>query len=72
MFLISCAATPKVWPVLPLWRLLVNQTQVGLVHQRRALQGVIDTLAPQLAMRDAAQLLIHDEGISASRAPTSP
>jgi hypothetical protein len=48
----------KVGAVLPFLRFLADQTQIGLVHQSRALQGVIGALSPETAARDAAQLFI--------------
>jgi hypothetical protein len=51
----------KVGPVLPFLRFLADQTQIRLVHQGRALQGVIGALSPETAAGDAAQLFI-DQG----------
>jgi hypothetical protein len=51
----------KVGPVLPFLRFLADKTQIHLVHQGCALQGVIGALSPEAAAGDAAQLLI-DQG----------
>jgi hypothetical protein len=53
--------TEKVSPVLPFLRFLPDQTQIRLVHQGRALQGVVGAFSPETAPGDAAQLLI-DQG----------
>jgi hypothetical protein len=49
----------KVSAVLPLRRFLANQPQIGFVHQRSALEGVIGTFTPQMAARQTAQLAVN-------------
>ena len=51
----------KVSSVLPLWRVLVKEAQVGFVNQCSALESVIGALAPEVSAGDAAQLLV-DQG----------
>jgi hypothetical protein len=46
------AATPKKCARFCHCAVLVDQTQVRLVHQRRALQGVIGVFEAELAARD--------------------
>jgi hypothetical protein len=50
--------TEEVSAVLPLRRFLANQTQIGLVYQRSALERVVGTFAPQVAAGHAAQLIV--------------
>jgi hypothetical protein len=47
--------------VLPLRRVLPGQSQICLVHQGGALQGMVAALVPQVVVRQAAQLVV-DQG----------
>ena len=45
--------------ILPLWQSLFGHAHVGFVHQGRALQRVVGTLALQIAVGNAAQFGVH-------------
>src|ERR1022692_2308035 len=47
-------------PVFPPHPLVVGQSDVGLVHQRRSLQTVPTPLPPHVVPRQPVQLFIHD------------
>jgi len=44
----------KVCPALPIYRTLLDQLQIGLMHQRGWLQRVVAALAPHVATREPA------------------
>src|SRR5258708_18992065 len=46
--------------VLPIWRPVINQSQISLLHQRRRLQGVTLPLFPEVTRGQQAKLLIDD------------
>lgn len=52
--------TEEMCAILPLWRFLTNQTQISLVYQRGALQGVIGTFVPKVLARQATQFAVND------------
>lgn len=49
-------------PVVPAYRGVPHQSQIGLMHERRALQRVIRTLLPQTISRDAPKFLVDQGG----------
>src|SRR5689334_24261298 len=46
--------------ILPIYRTLIDQLQIGFVNQRRSFQHLLVTLAMQVLMCNAAQLVIND------------
>src|ERR1700730_15126422 len=48
--------------ILPLHARVIHQPHVGLVDQGRRLQTMAGTLAPPVAARQPAELVIHDRG----------
>src|SRR6185436_8891341 len=46
--------------ILPVDRVLIGEAQVGLVHERRRLQGVAAALAAQVGRGPASQVLVDD------------
>jgi len=51
--------TKKMSPVLPLGRLLMEKTQIGLVNECAALKCVVGAFPPEVVTCDAAQLRIN-------------
>src|SRR5271166_6197687 len=51
--------TKKVGPVLPLGRLLMEKTQIGLVNECPALECVVGAFPPEIVACDSAQLRIN-------------
>ena len=49
-------------PIFKMSRTLIHEAQVGFMHQRRALDGVICPLAPQTTVGDPAELIVNQEG----------
>jgi len=58
----------EVGAVLPLHTFVVDQSQVGFVHQRRGLQAVASSLAFQVVVRQTVELVVHDWGQLRERA----
>jgi hypothetical protein len=56
-----CGDREEVAPAVEVHLALIDEAQVGLVHQRGGLEGVVGTLVPQLPCRDPAELQV-DEG----------
>ncbi len=57
----------EVRAALPVHRLLIHQPHEGFVHQRRALDRVVRPFAPQVPLRERAQLLVDEPGELAER-----
>src|SRR6202522_71692 len=62
----------KMSPVLPLRLVLGAQAEIGFVNQRGGLQGMSLAFAPQMVVRQTAQLLIDDWCTLLQRASISP
>ena len=59
----------EVRPVLPAARAILEQSKVGLVHERRRLQRLARTFASQVARRQPPKLLVDDRQQRARRLP---
>jgi hypothetical protein len=55
-----CGYAEELRTVLPVHRLLIDQTQVSFVDERRRLQSVIGPFAAEIVLREPAQLVVHD------------
>ena len=61
----------EVRPILPVDLPLINQSQIHLVNERRRLQAVAGSLAPQLARGDPAELRVDERQQLIERAPVT-
>jgi len=64
----------KMCAILPRDGFRVDQPEIGLVDERRGLKAVVDPLAPDVALRDAMQLLVNqrDEALQRILVSLSP
>jgi hypothetical protein len=58
----------KMSTALPLRRFLSGQTEIGFIHNSRALERVVRAFATQMAARQTAQFIVNKRNQSFSRA----
>jgi hypothetical protein len=69
-----CSDRKKVSAILPLGKILMNQSHVGFVNQSSALQGMLLALVPQIVLSDTSEFVVNkgDERIESLTISVSP
>ena len=55
-----CSNPEKMSAVLPVYPCLIDEPEIGLMNQRRRLQGMIRPFPPQIIRRELSQFIVDD------------